>query len=284
MKNKTVINALSFDVEEWFHNTNMERYVNRSMWDRYESRIEKNMEPILSLLEAKKTLATFFILGWVAEKHPGLVKKIAEKGHEIATHGWSHVRAYCQTPEEFENELKKSIDMLKNITGQTVSGHRAACFSITPDSQWVIDILMKNGITYDSSIYPVMHDKYGIKGSPRFPYVLRQKGCARLLEFPLATYKFLKINIPVAGGGYFRLYPYKFTKWCVNRLNKEGRPAVIYLHPPEFDTEQPAINIDPINKFRIYVGINNNFKKLKQLLEDFRFAPVKEVLFSNIER
>ncbi|MDO8603527.1 MAG: DUF3473 domain-containing protein [Candidatus Omnitrophota bacterium] len=283
MKNK-IINALSFDVEEWFHNTNMEKYVKRSEWDGYESRIERNIEPILSLLETKKTLATFFILGWVAQRHPDMVKRIAEKGHEIATHGWSHMRAYQQSPDEFEAELKKSINTLKNITGQSVLGHRAACFSITPDSQWVIDVLLRNGIMYDSSIYPVMHDKYGMIGSPRFPYVLRQEKGQRLLEFPLATYKFLKINIPVAGGGYFRLYPYSFTRLCINKLNQDGYPAMVYLHPPEFDTNQPKIKIDPINKFRIYVGINNNLKKLKQLLEDFKFAPVKEVLFSNIER
>ena len=283
MKNKMVINALSFDVEEWFHNNNMERYVSRSQWDRYESRIERNMEPILSLLEAKKTLATFFILGWVAQRHPVMVKKIAEKGHEIATHGWSHMRAYQQSPDEFEAELRKSINTLKDITGQPVLGHRAACFSITPDSQWVIDVLLRNGIVYDSSIYPVMHDRYGMIGSPRFPYVLRQEKGQRLLEFPLATYKFLKVNIPVAGGGYFRLYPYSFTRLCINKLNQDGHPAMVYLHPPEFDTNQPKIKIDPMNKFRIYVGINDNFKKLKQLLENFRFAPVKEVLFSNIE-
>ncbi len=284
MKNKIIINALSFDVEEWFQNTNMEKYVERRQWDRCESRIERNMEPILSLLEAKKTFATFFVLGWVAERHPDLIKRIAAQGHEIATHGWSHMRVYQQTPDEFEAELKKAINVLKDITGQPVLGHRAACFSITSNSQWVIDILMRNGIIYDSSIYPVMHDRYGMVGSPRFPYVLRQEKDKRLLEFPLATYKFLKINIPIAGGGYFRLYPYIFTRWCIDRLNQEGHPVMVYLHPPEFDTEQPGIKIDPINKFRIYVGINNNLKKLKKLLEDLRFAPVKEVLFSNITK
>lgn len=273
-----IINALSFDVEEWFHNTNLEKYVDRSKWDSYESRIEKNIGPILSLLEKKKTFATFFILGWVAERHPEMVKEISDRGHEIATHGWSHKRAYQQTPDEFEAELKKAVDVLRNITGQSVSGHRAACFSITSRSEWVIDILMRNGIKYDSSIYPVVHDRYGMIGAPRFPYILRQEKGQRLFEFPLATYKFFKINIPVAGGGYFRLYPYSFTRWCMRRLNREGHPAMVYLHPPEFDTEQPDLKIDLLNKFRIYVGIKDNFKKLEKLLDDFKFAPVREVL------
>lgn len=273
-----VVNALSFDLEEWFHNTHLEKYIKRSEWDRYESRIERNLEPILSLLGSKRVLATFFVLGWVAERHPDLIKKISDQGHEIATHGWSHVRAYQQGPDEFEAELKRAIDVLKSITGQPVLGHRAACFSITSDSQWVIDILMRNGFIYDSSIYPIVHDKYGMTRSPIFPYVIREQKNRRLVEFPLSSYKFLRINIPVAGGGYFRLYPYVFTRWFIEKLNQAGHPVMVYLHPPEFDPEQPEVKIDQVNKFRIYVGIKNNLKKLKRLLEDFSFVPVREAL------
>jgi polysaccharide deacetylase family protein (PEP-CTERM system associated) len=282
MGKKLIINALSFDVEEWFQNINMEEYLQRSLWDTFESRIEKNMEPILRLLEARKTLATFFVLGWVAQRHPDLIKRIAAQGHEIATHGWSHTRAYQQEPAEFEVELKQAINILKEITGQPVLGHRAACFSITSNSHWVIDILIRNGIMYDSSIYPIVHDRYGMARSPRFPYVLKQEKGRRLSEFPLSTYKFLDINLPIAGGGYFRLYPYALTRWFIDRLNRQGHPVMVYLHPPEFDMEHPKINMDPINKFRACVGIKNNFNKLKQLLEDFKFAPAKEVLSLNI--
>jgi polysaccharide deacetylase family protein (PEP-CTERM system associated) len=281
MDNKVVINALSFDLEEWFQNTHLERYVERSEWGNYESRIEKNVRSILSLLKQKGVLATFFVLGWVAERHPDLIKEISNQGHEIATHGWSHVRIYQQTKEEFETELKRSINLLKNITGKPVLGHRAACFSIVKSNlEWVTDTLMRNGISYDSSIYPVIHDKYGIPGNPRFPYVLREEKGRKLLEFPPSTCELPgKINIGMAGGGYFRIfYPYWLTRLLINRLNQTGYPVMVYLHPPEFDSEQPKLKVDPINNFRIYTGIKNNLKKLKRLLGDFRFAPVKEVL------
>ncbi len=281
MKGKMVINALSFDTEEWFQSTHLERYIKRSEWGKYESRIEKNLEPILSLLRQKGVLATFFVLGWVAENHPDLIKGISDKGHEIATHGWSHTRIYQQTKEEFESELKRSIGLLKDITGKPVLGHRAACFSVVKSNvQYVADILMKNGISYDSSIYPVsIHDRYGMAGSPRFPHVLREKDGKRLLEFPPSTWELPgKVNIGMAGGGYFKLFPYFITRYFIAKLNRAGYPAMVYLHPAEFDPAQPRIKTDLKNKYRIHLGIKNNFRKLKQLLEDFKFAPAKEVL------
>jgi len=274
-----VINALSFDLEEWFQSTHLEKYVKRSEWQNYESRIEKNIEPVLSLLKQKGVFATFFALGWVAEKHPDLIKRISDEGHEIAAHGWSHVRIYQQSQEEFEAELKRSKDLLEKITGKPVLGHRAACFSIVKsNSEWVIDALIKNGIMYDSSIYPIEHDRYGIPGSPRFPYVLREENGRKLLEFPPSTWRFLGVNIPMGGGGYLKLYPYFLTRYFIAKLNQSGRPAMVYLHPAEFDADQPRIKMDMINKQRQHLGVENNFKKFKQLLEDFRFAPVKDVL------
>lgn len=278
MRNNTVINALSFDVEDWFHCTHLEKFIERSQWEKCKSIVEHNVRLILEVLLAKKTLATFFVLGWVADRYPKLIKEISDQGHEIATHGWSHTRAYQQTLEEFKIELKKSIDILKDITGKPVLGHRAACFSITHNSQWVIDVLLENGISYDSSIYPVIHDKYGMAGTPRFPYVLVEKNRCKLIEFPPATYKSMGFNIPVAGGGYFRLYPYVFTSWVIRKLNKENHPVMVYLHPPEFDPKLPKLKLGLISSFRVYVGIKNNFHKLKHLLNDFKFAPVKEVL------
>lgn len=273
-----MINALSFDLEDWFHNTHLEKYLNRSLWKTYPPRAEENTEKILSLLRSKGVYATFFVLGQVAERHPDLIRKISEQGHEIATHGWSHTRAYQQTPQEFESELKQSIKLLESITGEKVLGHRAACFSITANTQWVIDVLMRNDLAYDSSIFPIMHDKYGMVSAPRFPYVLRQQEGKKLIEFPPSTCQFFGMNIPVAGGGYFRLYPYQLTRMFISNLNRQGKPAIVYLHPPEFDTHQPELGIDPLNKFRIYIGVKGNFKKLKKLLGDFRFAPVKQVL------
>lgn len=278
MDGKRIINALSFDVEEWFHCTHLEKYIHRSEWEDYESRIENSIQSILTLLKKKQTYATFFVLGWVAQRHPQVIKRIADQGHEIATHGWSHLRAAQQSPAEFEAELKKSKDLLQGITGQPISGHRAACFGLTSKTQWIIDVLLKVGFTYDSSIFPIIHDKYGMVKTPRFPYLLREQKGERLLEFPLSTLKFLGMNIPFAGGGYLRLYPYFLTRYFISRLNQAGQPAMIYLHPPELDPGQPKLKVDPINNFRIYVGINNNFRKLERLLGDFRFAPVKEVL------
>jgi polysaccharide deacetylase family protein (PEP-CTERM system associated) len=278
MDNKKVINALSFDVEEWFHCTHLEGYIHRSEWETHQSRIENNIQSILALLKKKETRGTFFVLGWVAQRHPQVVKEIADQGHEIATHGWSHLRATQQSPEQFKAELKKSKDLLQKISGQTISGHRAACFGLTSRTQWIIDILLKMGFTYDSSIFPIIHDKYGMVKTPRFPYLLREQKGERLLEFPLSTLKFMGINIPFAGGGYFRLYPYFLTRYFISRLNQAGQPAMIYLHPPELDPGQPRLKIDPINNFRIYVGIKNNLRKLEKLLEDFRFAPAREVL------
>jgi len=275
---KGVTNALSFDVEEWFVNTNLEGQVQRSQWDNYESRIEKSTALILSLLEEKKVLATFFVLGWVAQRYPGLVKEIAKHGHEIATHGWSHKLIYNQNPGEFEDELKRSIELLEDLSGGKILGHRAACLSITAKSQWAIDILINNGIAYDSSIYPILHDRYGMVGAPRLPYILRKNGQKEIWEFPMATFRFSKLNIPMAGGGYFRLYPYMLTSFLMRRLNESGGPVMVYLHPPEFDPGQPRLKIGLKNKFRAYVGLENNFSKLKRLLEDFKFAPVRDVL------
>ena len=278
MGNSVVINALSFDLEDWFHCTHLENFIERSQWEKCESIVEHNVRLILELLASKRTFATFFVLGWVADRHPKLIKEISGKGHEIATHGWSHTRAYQQTPEEFRMELKKSIDILEDITGKPILGHRAACFSVTRNSQWVIDVLLENGISYDSSIYPVMHDKYGMAGAPRFPYLLSGKNGGKLVEFPPATYKCMGLNIPVAGGGYFRLYPYAFTSWAIRKLNKENHPVMVYLHPPEFDPKLPRLKLGLLSNFRVYVGIKNNFHKLMRLLDDFKFAPVKEVL------
>jgi len=278
MDKRTVINALSFDVEEWFHNTSLEKYIERSRWEACESTIERNVRALLFLLKEKGVFATFFTLGWIAERHPGLVREISGAGHEIATHGWSHTRAYQQTPEEFEAELRKSADLLEKITGQPVLGHRAACFAITPDTRWVIEALERGGFAYDSSIFPVAHDRYGMVGAPRFPYILRRNGARNLVEFPPSTWRFMGTNIPIAGGGYFRLYPYALTRFFIRDLNRRGHPAMVYLHPPEFDPDQPKVKMSPVDSFRVYVGIKSNFRKLERLLWDFKFAPVKEVL------
>lgn len=270
-----MLNALTIDVEDYFQVSAFESIVNRQDWPAYECRVEPNTRLILSILREARVKATFFILGWVAEHFRSLVEEIAFDGHEIASHGYFHQLIYNQSKDEFRADLRKSIDILEGITGEPVLGYRAPSYSITRNSWWALDILIEAGLKYDSSIFPIHHDRYGISDFPRFPHQIKDD----LYEFPLSTLKIWGINFPIAGGGYFRLLPYPITRWAIKRVNdREAQPVIFYLHPWEFDPAQPRQKIGGLSEFRHYVNLDKTEAKFRRLLEDFQFAPVKSVI------
>jgi polysaccharide deacetylase family protein (PEP-CTERM system associated) len=261
-------NALTFDVEDYFHVTGFEALIPRSQWDRFESRVVPNTYRILAALNRASTRATFFVLGWVANKHPHLVRAIRTAGHDIACHGYWHRLVYQQTPGEFRDDLRRARDLLQDITGDPVTAYRAPSFSITPQSQWALDILIAEGFTVDSSIRP-----HGIEG----PYLLQRPG-GELWEFPLPVRRVLGHALPVGGGGYLRLYPYALTSRLLRGINRGGLPFVTYLHPWEMDPDQPRIAAGRLASFRHYVNLGRTAGRLTALLRDFRFGTVAEAL------
>ncbi len=274
---KSVLNALTIDVEEHFQVHAFETVVDRSAWDRYPSRVVFNTQRILRLLEESGVHATFFVLGWVADRHPELVQEIAASGHEIATHGYWHELIYRQTREEFTADLRQSFEAIgRALDGLHPAGYRAPAFSITKQSLWALDILRDHGILYDSSIFPLAaHDRYGISDADRFA----NRTESGVWELPVSTIRVGNQNVPVAGGGYFRLYPLWLTRWAIRRLNAQGHPAVTYFHPWEFDPDQPRMPNAPfLSRFRHYVNLFETEIRLAELLEEFRFGPVCEVL------
>jgi polysaccharide deacetylase family protein (PEP-CTERM system associated) len=271
------LNILTFDVEDYFQVSNFASLVKFEDWEKHESRVVDNTLKILNILAENDVKATFFVLGWVAEKFPELIKEIYSQGHEIASHGYNHRLIYQQNLQEFRQDIKKAKIILEQITGKPVLGYRAPSYSITKKSIWALDILMEEGFKYDSSLFPVYHDRGGLPEAKRHPYKIYNHQ-QYLWEFPLSTIRIFNQNIPFSGGGYFRLLPYNFIKWAIKKTNKDGYPIIVYIHPWELDPQQPKIRADYISKFRHYVNISKTEKKLKQLLSDFKFAPVKEVL------
>jgi polysaccharide deacetylase family protein (PEP-CTERM system associated) len=278
-KSGRLVNALSIDVEDYYHVAGFESVVRFEDWGRYESRVERNTHRILELLEAHRSKATFFILGWVGERFPKLVREIHDQGHEIASHGYSHQRINVQTPDLFREETKRAKSILEDTIGRPVHGYRAASYSIIKKTLWALDILKDEGFVYDSSIFPVYHDRYGIPDYRRFCHILDRDPGRGLIEFPLSTLRLAGFNIPIAGGGYFRLFPYRFIRWGIRRLNNtEKQPGVIYLHPWEIDPEQPRIEGNAISRFRQYLNLERVEEKFGRLLGDFRFGTMWEVL------
>lgn len=273
-----MLNLLSIDVEEWFHTSALDRYIGISQWDDLASRVVPNVHRLLALLETRKTKATFFILGWVAERHPNLVREIADHGHEIASHGYRHRLIYDLTPGKFKDYLMRSKKGLEDIIGQPVAGYRATSFSIVTKTLWALDLIQEAGFLYDSSIVPIgYHDLYGVEGSPRYPYV-HANG---VLEIPPSTLRLLGKNIPL-GGGYFRLLPYCLTKQGINRISREGQPAMIYLHPWELDVHCPRVeNADLRTRVRQYVNIHRTEPRLTRLLDDFRWGAIIDYINAN---
>ncbi|VAW71559.1 FIG004655: Polysaccharide deacetylase [hydrothermal vent metagenome] len=273
-----ISNALTIDVEDYFHVAALSNSISVNDWDKQVCRVEKNTHILLDLFDQQSASATFFILGWVAERHPQLVKEIEKRGHEVASHGYSHQLIYKQTPKTFKDETLLSKKILEDLTGKAVNGYRAASYSITNKSLWALDILADAGFKYDSSIFPVHHDNYGIPGSPTEPHVLKTPDGHDLIEFPLSTYKLMGQTLPVAGGGYFRLYPYQLSRFFYNSINKKSKPFVFYLHPWEVDPGQPRVKASWFSEFRHYNNLHKCESRLKKLLADFSFTTMENVL------
>lgn len=273
MASSEVINALTIDFEDWYQGLE----IAHTQWAGYEDRLPFAGRRLLGLLDQAGVRATFFVLGAVAERHPELVQEIGEAGHEVATHGYSHTPVYQMSPEAFREELRRSMGLLENLTRMPVLGHRAPFFSITRESLWALEILAECGIRYDSSIFPVVNYRYGIPDAPRWPHAIEAGGAA-MMEFPLSTLRILGRNIPVAGGAYFRIYPYAITRWGFRSINRQAQPVVFYLHPWEIDPEHPRIRLPRRIALTHYFNLQATEGRLRRLLADFQFAPMSEVL------
>ena len=278
-----VTNAISIDVEDYFQVSGFEKSVSRNDWDQYPSRVVQNTRRLLAILECHEVRATFFVLGWVAEKYPFLVKEICALGHEIGSHSYWHRLIYEMTPEEFRADLRRSIDILQDISGQKVSSFRAPSFSITDRSLWALDILAEEGILHDSSVFPTHHDRYGIPGaSPEIHQI--ETSSTNLWEFPMSVAKWRGLSVPASGGGYFRLYPYSMTRRLISQINNTGRPLMFYLHPWEIDPQQPVVKGPSyLSRKRHRINLSKTENKLERLLADFSFAPMTDVLESQKE-
>jgi polysaccharide deacetylase family protein (PEP-CTERM system associated) len=275
----SVANALTVDVEDYFHVAALAPSIPRDGWDGRESRVVANTRKLLAKFEQFDVRGTFFVLGWVAERHPQLVREIAARGHEIACHGFSHRLVYEQAPEEFREETLRAKQLLEDITGSKVLGYRAASYSIVRESLWALDILVELGFTYDSSIFPVHHDRYGIPGAERVPHRMTTPSGASIVEWPLATASILGFRLPVAGGGYFRLLPYWLSRWGLASINRsELQPFIFYLHPWEIDPAQPRVAASLLSRLRHYTNLGKCEGRLERLLDDFRFGTVRDGL------
>ncbi|PAV27050.1 polysaccharide deacetylase family protein [Tamilnaduibacter salinus] len=275
---ETITNALTIDVEDYFQVAALAEAISRDDWSSMEYRVERNTDRLLALLDEHNTRGTFFTLGWVADKSPDLVRRIHRAGHEIASHGYSHQLVYNQTPDTFREETRRSKGLLEEITGAPVTGYRAASYSITNESRWALDILAEEGFVWDSSIFPVRHDRYGMPGTPRWPHRLETDKGYSLVEFPLTTLKLPGVTLPIAGGGYFRLFPYWFSQWGLGRVNREGEPFIFYLHPWEIDPGQPRFDVSALSRFRHYNNLDKCEYRLRRLIKRFRFTAVEDVL------
>ena len=265
-------NILTVDVEEWFHPEALQHQFPPETWDAQPSRIVPLMERLLDLFDERNARATFFVLGWVAEHHPKLVRQLAERGHEVATHSYGHRMATKLEPKTFKDDLLRSIKILQDITGRDVLGFRAPTFSVTRQTLWVLDVLAEAGLKYDSSIYPIWHDRYGIPDAPRFVFEVETRSGAKIVEFPMPTLRIFGKNFPFGGGGYLRLFPLRFTTMAIRRFNKNGFPAIIYMHPWEFDAQQPKVPLGRLQALRHYGNISRNLSKVGYLLKTFEWT------------
>jgi len=277
----TLINAMTVDVEDYFQVSAFEPYIKRSEWDSIEARVERNTHRLLDLYDQHQIKATFFTLAWVAERYPDLVRRIVNDGHELASHGYDHVRITNQTPEEFREDVIKTKRILEDVSGVEIQGYRAASYSIKKNNLWALDILYETGHKYSSSIYPVKHDLYGIPDAPRFKYYPR--GREGILEIPITTLRLFNKNLPSGGGGFFRLYPYVFSRWSLNRINAvDNQSGMFYFHPWEIDPEQPrTLGINAKTRFRHYLNLHKFFDRLERLLEDFKWDRMDRVFLES---
>jgi polysaccharide deacetylase family protein (PEP-CTERM system associated) len=281
------VSAITVDLEDYFQVSGFDEVVPLSAWDRYEGRLTQSTERLLAVLAESGVRATFFLLGWSAERHPGLVRRIRDGGHELACHSYAHRLVYRLTPAGFREDTRRAKAVVEDIAGVQVIGYRAPSFSITRRSLWALDILAEEGFRYDSSIYPILWDRYGIPGAPRHPFVVRpgRDGAggpprADILEIPPSTVRWLGLTLPVGGGGYLRFVPERLFHRALQRLIRgERRPAVIYVHPWELDPEQPRIvGGSRLARFRQYVNLHKTEGRLRRLLRAWSFAPVRDLL------
>lgn len=280
-----MVNALTVDVEDYFHVQAFADVISPSEWSRYPLRVEKNTYRLLELFGRRAIRATFFILGWVAEHSPKLVGDISKAGHEIGCHGYHHQMIGRGDQNEFREDIKRAKSITEDIIGAPLKCFRAPSYSITSETLWALDDLHEAGFESDSSIFPVVHDHYGIPDAPRFPHYRSLSGSRRIMEFPPSTLRAYGMNFPVAGGGYFRFLPYSVTACAIRHINeKETQPAMFYLHPWEIDPEQPRIAAPWRSRFRHYQNLRTTEYKLNRLLDDFSWASMSDVLATSIEK
>jgi polysaccharide deacetylase family protein (PEP-CTERM system associated) len=276
-ESEAIWNAFTVDVEDYFMVSAFAAGIKFEDWPRYECRVERNTNKILELLARYGVKGTFFVLGWVGENYRSLVKEIQAAGHEIACHGYNHRLIYNLTKEEFREDVRKAKAVLEDITGMPVNGYRATSWSVIKETFWALDILIEEGFRYDSSIFPVHHDLYGVPGAQRFPHTIKT-GAGEIIEIPPTTFTLLGQNIPVAGGGYFRLYPLRLTKTIIKRINKiEKKAVVLYVHPWEVDVDQPRLHGPFLSRFRHYVNLRTTEQKLGSCMKEFKFKPISEI-------
>lgn len=275
-------NVLTVDVEDYFQVSAFEKSIDRNSWDSLAHRVKSNVESILSIFDRNDARATFFVLGWVAERYPEIVTRIIESGHELASHGYGHQRVSDLTRDQFIEDISRAKKILEDIGGQTVKGYRAPSYSINQNNIWAFEALKETGHDYSSSIYPIQHDHYGFPSAPRFVFRDKRSG---LIEVPITTFKFINRLFPAGGGGFFRFYPYNLSRWAINRVNKQDRQsAVFYFHPWEIDPDQPRqTNIPVKTQFRHYLNLHKTEDRLQRLLKDFQWGRMDEVFIKNGE-
>ena len=272
------LNAMTVDVEDHFQVSVFDGVVPRRQWAELESRVAANTERLLAMFDEARVRATFFVLGWVGERVPRLVRDIASAGHEVASHGYAHRLVYDQTPADFRADVRRAKCVLEDACGVSVAGYRAPSYSITPRSLWALDILIEEGYRYDTSIFPIHHDRYGIPLSPRHAWCVHRPA-GTLIEVPASTIALGRLNLPIGGGGYFRILPYPWTRFGIAHVNTvERRPVVFYIHPWEIDPDQPHLSIGWVGRFRHYRNLDKTEGRLRRLLDEFAFAPMRTVL------
>ena len=277
-----IVNAMTVDVEDYFHVSVFDGLVPRHAWEQMESRVCANTERLLAIFQESGIQATFFVLGWVAERFPRLVRAIAAEGHEIASHGYGHRLVYDLTPRAFREDVRRAKHLLESTAQRRVVGYRAPSYSVTPKSLWALDVLVEEGYHYDASIFPIHHDRYGIPVSPRHPYVFDR--ASRLVEVPGSTVRCGPFNLPIGGGGYFRILPYAWTHWGISRLNeREQTAAIFYLHPWEIDPDQPRLRAPILGRFRHYFNLGRTEERLRALIRDFRFGSMATLLGEQLQ-
>lgn len=273
----SIRNAMTIDVEDYFQVSAFEAHISREHWPALPCRVEANIERILALLDAGEVKATFFTLGWIAERYPAMIRRIVDNGHELASHGYSHCRASDQSADEFRQDIIRSKALLEDVGGQRVLGYRAPSFSIGTRNLWALDILQECGYWYSSSIYPISHDHYGMPHAPRFAFYPRGRG--GMLELPITTVRLMKRNLPSGGGGYFRLFPYPVSRWLLRRVNYDDKqPGIFYFHPWEIDPAQPRQpNVGLKTRFRHYINLHRTEARLRALIRDFRWGRMDDI-------